>query len=802
MYHYARIATYSIIYTLLLIARISAIVYGWELHIASSSLRSWVSNISYILWQDIIVGWLLMLGYIFTSPSKKHRRLRVMGIYMILYTVDTRLYTIFISRLAPSQYLTFLSQDTIVQFIAYTGILAVGLAIVAALIWWLYCTIKKYTKTYLLPSYIWIVAIVICLVWLAAPAKEELKPFSGNVILLQWQVRRRTSNVRGNKLYSGYIIVQQPQAKSPNIIVLFAESRSAIDSLRAGWLYDHFPQFDQIQADGTTFTNFFAHGCTSDASHIAFLQWTEPRHSNQNWWTYDKHKNYRWYLPKYFQNYGYHTQFFSTVSLDFLDQRSYIEKVWFESIWGEEQFITAPKYVFDAAPDPYLYEKILTQIENTTGSFFFVGQNVSGHHPYNTPYGKTFASAMRYSDDTFADFYAKLKESNYFDDGYLIVFSDHRKIAPLTREEFQHFGRSAYNRGVATIIWPDIHPDIFNDIPIQHSDFYHGLKLLIGQDPVAIPSVANDPFGSYIGRDWSVRYCQYADPRYYITEHNGHTEVIDNTSNQKAKAYIGAYENRHNNNKTATTRTPQENLYGINLVAHQWSPVEKHPANSIDAMRKAAEDGARGVEFDVSRTTDGYHVVVHGPDMWSIQCAGTRKNFIYQYSFTELRKNCTLSDGTAILTLSEILEKLDGLFDYIYIDLKVYNSKDAIKQGEDIINVITQFDRHEKIMPIAYDPILANYLLEQADKTTIGRDSYDFDLPKLLQSPVAAYLIWLDLLTTENLPIIQQSTIPVVAYTVRSYNDMAKALDAGITQILVSDIAQAKQYIQQYFTNQ
>lgn len=97
-------------------------------------------------------------------------------------------------------------------------------------------------------------------------------------------------------------------------------------------------------------------------------------------------------------------------------------------------------------------------------------------------------------------------------------------------------------------------------------------------------------------------------------------------------------------------------------------------------MRQAAQDGAKGVEFDTSRTTDGYHVVVHGPDMGSIQCTGTKKNFIYQYSFAELRKNCTLSDGTAILTLSEMLEKLDGLFDHIYIDIKVYNSKDAVKQ--------------------------------------------------------------------------------------------------------------------------
>gem|GEM_PF-3325988 len=58
-----------------------------------------------------------------------------MILYMILYVVDVRLYTIFMSRLAPSQYLTFLTKDTIVQFIAYTGILLLGLVVVTVLIW-------------------------------------------------------------------------------------------------------------------------------------------------------------------------------------------------------------------------------------------------------------------------------------------------------------------------------------------------------------------------------------------------------------------------------------------------------------------------------------------------------------------------------------------------------------------------------------------------------------------------------------------------------------------------------------------
>lgn len=67
-----------------------------------------------------------------------------------------------------------------------------------------------------------------------------------------------------------------------------------------------------------------------------------------------------------------------------------------------------------------------------------------------------------------------------------------------------------------------------------------------------------------------------------------------------------------------------------------------------------------------------------------------------------------------------------------------------------------------------------------------------------MQSPIAAYLIGLDLIVPENKDTIKQSTIPVVAYTIRSYDDMAKALNANIHQVLVDDINKAKEYVEQY----
>ncbi len=792
---------------LLLWAKIVIYFLGGELHIVSYSIWQWATNIAYLLRQDALV-FLILIGWYARLQKQQHRwakrRYAANILYAFLYIVDIWIYKLFLSRLAPSQYLTFLTTDTIAQFALYTLILAIAIGVCYAVLRLLYYRLQKAKRRYWIAVSTLSILLIILLLSALSNAKIDLYPYSQNLIPLQTRILRSTTNSSSDKHYTDYSIVAKGQNKQANIIVLFAESRSAIDSLRAWWLYNHFPNFDQIQEDGLTFTNFLAHGCTSDASHIAFLQWTEPWITTLSGSAYEKYKNHRWYLPAYFQNEGYNTQFFSTVSLDFLDQRSYIEKLWFDTIRGEESFEEFPTYVFDAASDTYLYEKTITQLQTSDKPLFFVLQNVSGHHPYNTPYGSTFQDAMRYSAASFATFYDALQENNFFDDGYLIVFSDHRKIAPLTREEFQHFGRSAYNRGVATIIWPDIQPNTFTDTPYQHIDFYHGLKLLINDGGVAIPSVTNDPFASYTGRDRSVRYCQYADPRYYITEQDGTTNIRTQSDNTAAKRYIAAYEQWHNQTRSITqaNQTIPDILEetNITLVAHQWSPID-HPANSIVAMRQASEQWARGVEFDVSRTTDGYHVVVHGPDMGSIQCENIQKPYIYQYSFAELRADCTLSNGDAILTLSEMLEKLEWLFDYVFVDIKVYEESDALVQAQDIVAILQQFDRNQAIHPIAYNKTVANYLLDHSDQIAVGRDSYDFDLPSIHDSGIQSYLLGLQFIDQENYPAIQNSSIPVFAYTVRSYEDMAQVLDSGIRNILVADMNDAIAYINRYYQN-
>lgn len=97
----------------------------------------------------------------------------------------------------------------------------------------MYKLLQKYVQTYLFPAVVWIVLFVGASTGLVSPAKQELLPYKSNAIILQAKVRLASTTFYTDSQYHDYAIIQQPQALSPNIIVLFAESRSAIDSIRA-----------------------------------------------------------------------------------------------------------------------------------------------------------------------------------------------------------------------------------------------------------------------------------------------------------------------------------------------------------------------------------------------------------------------------------------------------------------------------------------------------------------------------------------------------------------------------------------
>ena len=70
--------------------------------------------------------------------------------------------------------------------------------------------------------------------------------------------------------YDDYMFNVQWKWKDLNIILVFAESLSAIDSANLWWA-DEMPGFDKIQNEWIKFTNFITNWTTSDTAHISTL---------------------------------------------------------------------------------------------------------------------------------------------------------------------------------------------------------------------------------------------------------------------------------------------------------------------------------------------------------------------------------------------------------------------------------------------------------------------------------------------------------------------------------------------------
>ena len=118
-----------------------------------------------------------------------------------------------------------------------------------------------------------------------------------------------------------------------NLILVFFESASAIDSKRTGGLFDKFPQTDKISREGVMFSNMFANGVTSEMGHISTLMGVEPQFLGTSLKTgYERFTGVVEGLGTFMKKLGYSTHFVSTASLDFLNQRYFLKKVGFDKL--------------------------------------------------------------------------------------------------------------------------------------------------------------------------------------------------------------------------------------------------------------------------------------------------------------------------------------------------------------------------------------------------------------------------------------------------------------------------------------
>lgn len=330
-----------------------------------------------------------------------------------------------------------------------------------------------------------------------------------------------------NSYYEDYMVDEIWLQKDLNVILVFAESLSAIDSANAWW-NNNIPNFDKIQNDWITFTNFIANCRYSVQSHMSTFQWLPTL-------------GLEIFSPKtdclagYLNDLWYNTTYISTAYLDFLHERKRLHECWFKKILGEEEFEDKLHYVEDTASDKDLYDRALKEIQSQTWKYFISLPTMSFHTPYNCPYGKTQDLCLKYADEQLYNFYISLQKMWFFESGILIILWDHRKREPAEIWEFNLFWPIREYKTVATIVWSWVQPWIINNNIMQHVDFYYSIKKLIWSWNVSVDKFYNDAFSSLSNRNYWIM------DNYYTTFDWKTFNKVDIKSLEHKKAEIYDY---------------------------------------------------------------------------------------------------------------------------------------------------------------------------------------------------------------------------------------------------------------------
>ena len=151
-------------------------------------------------------------------------------------------------------------------------------------------------------------------------------------------LQRASFSYENKRSYPDFFQKEEGRANQSNVILVFLESASAVDSQKIGGLQDRFPKIDAISDQGISFSNLYANGSASDMGHIATLLGIDPLLYGADGASYTSYTPYTSPLPQFFNDLGYHTLFVSTASLDFLNQRTLIKEIGYQTIADETAF--------------------------------------------------------------------------------------------------------------------------------------------------------------------------------------------------------------------------------------------------------------------------------------------------------------------------------------------------------------------------------------------------------------------------------------------------------------------------------
>lgn len=198
------------------------------------------------------------------------------------------------------------------------------------------------------------------------------------------------------------------------------------------------PELNKLCNEGLLFTNFFASGDRSDKGLVSLFSGfpSQPLSTIMN---YPAKTQSLPFLMDPFANNGYTTYFYHGGDLDFANFRSYFTRKSVNNIIDINQFPRAYREQKWGVPDNYVFDRVLSDLDNCREPFFVSVFTISSHEPFDVPSTSVFGSSGRddlsknafyFSDHCLGDFIRKAKQKAWYENTLFIITADHGSRSP------------------------------------------------------------------------------------------------------------------------------------------------------------------------------------------------------------------------------------------------------------------------------------------------------------------------------------------------------------------------------------
>lgn len=311
--------------------------------------------------------------------------------------------------------------------------------------------------------------------------------------------RRPDVSIYTNKQIAFYAGLEREKvsipASRPNIILIVIESLSSINSNKTSGVGNLLGGFDELAENGLLFRNFFANHQASEGGIIALLGGYPPMHfPTATPYMFDEFATQPSVIGDYREQ-GYFTEYMTNSDLSFIGLDHFLHGLGLDRSRGRDEFAIlrdARRVVQDAPADNLLYAEAFSAsriLSDTHPPYLMVLATTSTHLPYTHPQGgpDTAQAVWDWSLQQLAEFYRKLEEAGYFEDGILLITGDHRQMRPLTEKETERYGDSARARVPLLVIGKDYPRGATDERFFQQADLLRMLGSIAQSDALLSP---------------------------------------------------------------------------------------------------------------------------------------------------------------------------------------------------------------------------------------------------------------------------------------------------------------------------